>query len=251
MAVDIDVWKHAQAYVGNANEAYYMAGICQLELLKRNGLKPHHSVLEVGCGALVAGRPLMQYLDPDRYVGIEPNTWLVSAARSHFPDMDDWFLDKKPIFLDRTDFDASEVGRRFDFVLSHSMLSHAPHWQLPLFFGKIAPLLGPYGLIVASLRMSDADGTLMGDSRHEEWQYPGVTYFSIETIQREGAAAGLEAAHAPDCRAFFTKYVPSNFHDWIIARRSWTFGERAPRPTSSLYGSPDREGLEQETRPTR
>jgi hypothetical protein len=112
---------------------------------------------------------------------------------------------------------------------------------------RIAPLLGPYGVIVASLRMSDPDGTLMGDSLHEDWQYPGATYFSIETIQREARAAGLEAAHEPDYRAFFTKYVPSNIHDWIVARRPWTFGAHVPRPTNSLYGSPDRGGLERES----
>jgi cyclopropane fatty-acyl-phospholipid synthase-like methyltransferase len=246
MTVEVDLWTHAQGYVGNANEAYHMAGICQLELLKRNGLKPHHHVLELGCGALVAGRPLIQYLNPGRYVGIEPNTWLVDAARSHFPDMEEWFIDKTPIFLDRTDFDASETERRFDFVLSHSILSHAPHWQLPLFLGNVGRLLGPYGMMVVSLRMYDEHGTLMGDSRHEEWQYPGATYFAIETIQDEARKAGLEAEHRPDYREFFTKHVPSNFHDWIVVRCPWTFGSRAGRPQNAFYGTPDAAGLERE-----
>lgn len=246
MPVEIDVWTHAQAYVGNANEAYFMAGICQLELLKRNGLRPHHHVLEIGAGALVAGRPLMQYLCPDRYVGIEPNTWLVSAARDHFPDMDQWFREKKPIFLDRTDFDAADTGRTFDFVLSHSILSHAPHWQLPIFLRNVGKVLGPYGVIVVSLRMYDEHGKLMGDSRHEEWQYPGATYFAIGTIQEEARKLGLEAEHLPEYRTFFTRYVPSNFHDWIRITRPWTFGARVPRPLDALYGHPSRAGLEQE-----
>ena len=247
MAVEVDAWTHAQAYVGNANEAYHMAGICQLELLKRNGLKPHHSVLEIGCGALVAGRPLIQYLEPDRYVGIEPNTWLVDAARQHFPDMTEWFLDKKPVFLDRTDFDASETGRRFDFVLSHSVLSHAPHWQLPIFLERIERVLGPYGVIVASLRMFDQNGALMGDSMHEDWQYPGATYFAIETIKNEATKVGLEAYHAPDYRDFFTAHISSNIHDWIVVKRPWTFGARVQRPTQGLYGKPNIAGLEQES----
>jgi len=247
MAINIDRWTHAQAYVGNADEYYFMAGICQLELLKRNGIKPHHNVLEIGCGALVLGRPLIQYLDPDRYVGIEPNTWLVNAARDHFPDMSDLFRDKKPIFLARTDFDASETGRKFDFVTSHSVLSHAPHWQLPIFFQSVAKVLGPYGVILASLRMFDANGKLMDDSRHEEWQYPGASYFSIETIEREAKKVGLEAEHIPEYRTFFTKYTPSNIHDWIRVKRPWTFGSLVSRPTESLYGKPDAAGLEQET----
>ena len=42
--------------------------------------------------------------------------------------------EKQPVFLQRTDFDASSLGRRFDFVISHSVLSHAAHWQCPQFF---------------------------------------------------------------------------------------------------------------------
>jgi cyclopropane fatty-acyl-phospholipid synthase-like methyltransferase len=246
MAVSVDLWTHAQAYVGNANEAYHMAGICQLELLKRNGLKPHHHVLEVGCGALVAGRPLIQYLGPDRYVGIEPNTWLVDAARGHFPDMPEWFVDKKPIFLARTDFDASETNRRFDFVLSHSVLSHAAHWQLPLFLGKLAGVLGPFGMIVASLRLYDEHGNRMGNSLHETWQYPDASYFAIETIQHEAENVGLKAEHVPEYREFFSRYVTSNIHDWIRVKRPWRFGARVPRPTEALYGNPDPSGLERE-----
>ena len=121
----MDSWTQAQVYVGNANADFHMAGILELELLKRNALRPSHHVLEIGCGALVGGRPIIQYLDPDRYVGIEPNTWLIEEARDHFPDSEELFSTKRPIFLARTDFDGSEVGRVFDFVFSHSILSHA------------------------------------------------------------------------------------------------------------------------------
>lgn len=246
MTVSLDFWTHAQAYVGNGADAYFMAGICQLELLKRNGLRPHHNVLEIGCGALVAGRPLIQYLDPDRYVGIEPNSWLVDACRNHFPDMPTILREKKPIFLSNTEFDASSVGRKFDFVLSHSVLSHAPHWQLPKFLSRMEHTLGPYGVIVASLRMYDAEGTLMGDSMHEDWQYPGATYFAEATVEMEAEKVGLKAEHMPEYRAFFTKHVPSNIHDWFRISRPWTFGDFSRRPTQNLYGKADSAGLERE-----
>lgn len=246
MAVTIDFWTHAQAYVGNGTDAYFMAGICQLELLKRNGLKPHHNVLEIGCGALVAGRPLIQFLEPDRYVGIEPNTWLVDACRNHFPDMEEILRDKKPVFLNNTEFNATEVGRKFDFVLSHSVLSHAPHWQLPQFIRAVEQSLGPYGVIVASLRMFDQHGKLMGDSLHEDWQYPGATYFAEATVKLEAEQAGLVAQYMPEYRDFFTKYVPSNIHDWFRISRPWSFGSIKSRPVQELYGKADATGLERE-----
>jgi spermidine synthase len=246
VSIEIDPWTHAQVYVGNAGADYQMAGICQLELLKRNNLRPHHHVLEIGCGALAAGRPLIQFLNADRYVGIEPNGWLVDAAYQHFPDMPEWFLDKRPVFLSGADFDASAAGRRFDFVLSHSVLSHAAHWQLAIFLKNVAMALSPYGAAIVSLRMRNEGGTLMPDSLHESWQYPGVSYFALETMQAEAQNVGLEAEHMPAYREFFTRHVPSNFHDWIRLRRARTFGREASRPKDSLYGSPDPAGRELE-----
>ena len=35
-------------------------------------------VLEVGCGCLSAGVPVMRYLQRGHYVGIDPNRWLLT-----------------------------------------------------------------------------------------------------------------------------------------------------------------------------
>ena len=82
----------------------------------------------------------------------------------------------------------------------------------------------------------------MGDSGHESWQYPGASYFALETIQTEAREAGLEAEHVPEYRSFFTRYLPSNFHDWIRLRHTRAFSNHVSRPWASLYGSPGRNG---------
>jgi len=208
---DADIWERAQAYVANTGEDYYMNGILQVELLKQNGLQPHHNVLEIGCGPLAAGRLLIQRLDADRYVGIEPNLWLIDAARHRFPDAAEMFLSKRPIFLTRTDFDASETGRRFDFILSHSILSHSilthvAHAQLGQFLAACKKVLQPTGMVVASINFRDRRGARVGDSLHSEWQYPGGSNFAFETVKTVAEAQGLEveerdtlfARHEPD-----------------------------------------------------
>lgn len=214
-----DPWRHAQVFVGNDREAYFVAGICQLEILKRSGLQRHHHVLEVGCGALVGGRPVMQHLHPDRYVGIEPNTWLVEAAIQHLPDMPGTLVEKRPVFLDNLDFDASGTGRRFDFVLSHSILSHAAHHQLDQFLAALARDMALHGVALVSARLRDEHGTLMPDSMFDDWQYPGVSYFTMATIADTARRHGLLAEEAPEFRSFMTRHVPSNHHDWIRIRR--------------------------------
>jgi cyclopropane fatty-acyl-phospholipid synthase-like methyltransferase len=212
-------WKQVSSVLstlfGNTGSAFFIVGRLQLDLLKQNGCKPHSQVLEIGCGCLVAGRPIMEYLLPGRYVGIEPNTWLINAAQEGLPDTSTLIATKRPVFLAREDFDASEVCRQFDFVISHSILSHAAHWQLPLFLGSTKRVLAPSGVAIVSLRFFDDDNRLMCDSNDGEWVYPGVSYFSLETIKKVSADCGLAVAWRKDYREFFVKEAPSNYHDWI------------------------------------
>ena len=208
-------FERAQHFVGNTGSNFFTVGKLQLELLKKNGCTPQSQVLEIGCGCLVAGRPIMEFLLPNGYVGIEPNTWLIDAAREGLPEARNLIATRKPVFLAREDFDASEVCRQFDFVISHSILSHAAHWQLPLFLGSMKRVLAPSGVAIVSLRFFDDNNRLMGDSNDREWVYPGVSFFSWETVRKVSADCGLEVAWRKDYREFFVKEAPSNYHDWI------------------------------------
>jgi SAM-dependent methyltransferase len=163
--------------------AYYIVGKLQLDLLKMNGCTSESRVLEIGCGCLVAGRPIMEFLLPDRYVGIEPNSWLLEAVKQGLPDTIDLMAEKRPIFLSNDDFDASQALKQFDFVIAHSILSHAAHWQFPQFLKGIKKVLAPSGVVIASLRFFNEKHELMGDSNNEQWVYPDVSYFSWDTIQ--------------------------------------------------------------------
>jgi SAM-dependent methyltransferase len=208
-------FERAQVYVGNTGENFFIVGRLQLDLLKMNGCTPASQVLEIGCGCLVAGRPIIEYLNAGGYVGIEPNTWLLDAVQAELPGTVDLVQTKRPLFLENTDFDASGTGRKFDFVISHSILSHAAAWQLPLFLIAVKRVLTPNGIGIASIRFSNENNELMGDSDDKDWVYPGVSYFSWEMVQRVAAGCGLAVEWRKDYRDYFTKEAPSNYHDWI------------------------------------
>jgi SAM-dependent methyltransferase len=205
----------AQAFVGNSGEEYFIAGLLQLELLRMNGCTSDSHVLEIGCGALVAGRPILQFLQPDRYVGIEPNAWLIDAAKEGLPDTDRLLAEKRPLFLDNAEFDASKTGRTFDYVIAHSILSHAATWQYPQFLKAVRKTLKPAGVVIASIRFTDDQHRELGDSHHDQWQYPGVSTFSWDTARRVAVECGYRIEWRKEYRQFFTRYLPSNFHDWI------------------------------------
>src|SRR5689334_9968532 len=117
-------------------------GKTQLLLLQLDGCEPCDHVLEIGCGALVAGIPIMHFLDAKHYVGIEPNQWLIEQSAS-VPANAQIMQKKQPRFLHNTEFDARELKQPFDYIISHSILSHAAYWQLPLYLKNCHAVMNP------------------------------------------------------------------------------------------------------------
>ena len=207
----------AQAYVGTDETC----GRVQLEILKREGLLPHMNVLEIGCGCLSAGVPLMQALCIGGYVGLEPNRWLVEAALAE-ERIKRIAVESLATFLHKSDFDASELGRKFDFVLSHSVLSHCARWQVEQYLKHAAAVLAPTGKIVASLRLTEpngygSQGSPDGkESNFSQWQYPGVAYYRHSTIAALALKCGLSTMRRPQHTQLLTSVVPKDFHDWMV-----------------------------------
>lgn len=210
----------AARYVGSTSRS----GRVQLEILQREGLTPGATVLEIGCGALHAGLPIIEYVEHGRYVGLDPNEWLREPAirsRRNAATM----AAKQPQFLTREDFDASELGLTFDFVLSHSVLSHAAHWQLSQFFEATAKVLAPGGRIVASIRLAEGNrfgspgSPSLSDSLDEAWVYPGTSYFTLPTIEKTAALSDLRVCVVEDHTARLTEVRPEESHDWLVLER--------------------------------
>jgi glycosyltransferase involved in cell wall biosynthesis len=212
----------------NADAAAYVAtlpeeGLAQLEILKSLGCQPHHKVLEIGCGALVAGYPIMQYLDAGGYSGIEPNGWLVISTLS-VPEVAAVAVEKRPLFCPRSDFRA-EPGAKFDFIVSHSILSHASNAQLTDFLTAAAEQLAEGGVLVASIRLAEGnDVGSPGSARHgaafTEWQYPGVSWFKQADVIERARRLGLSATVSKDVQSVLLNGNPKAVHDWLVVRRT-------------------------------
>ena len=104
---------HYRAYVGPPADYDLIAGQT-LGLLFAAGLRETHTLLDLGCGSLRAGRLLIPYLRPGHYYGIEPNRWLVDEgiARELGADL---VARKRPTFRYVDDFSAGGFGTRFDW----------------------------------------------------------------------------------------------------------------------------------------
>ncbi len=208
--------KKAIEYVGiNHSET----GRAQLDILLNEGLKQNDYVLEIGCGALVAAIPIISFLYKKHYCGIEPNKWLIDSSLEI--DQNKRIYDeKKPIFLHNLNFDASETNINFDYILAHSIMSHAAHWQLPLFLKNCSRVLKNGGKLIFSIRLTQpnefGNPGSNEESKSDVWVYPSNTFFAKETIIKEAQKYFRTIRYEKSYTRLITASDKSAFHDWFV-----------------------------------
>jgi len=197
-------WEWSLQYVGDPN-SWDARGEVIVSMMLENGLKSSDNVLDIGCGNLNTGAPLLKFLDRKHYVGIEPNGWLIEAALERFPELDG----KEFAYSDTTDFDVSHLDMTFDHVVSHSVLSHAAHWQIPQAMSNVRKVVREGAVWLASIRLDQYN------SFDKNWVYPGVSTFRLQTLQSWGHHAGWKVDHVPEYRERLINVAPNDFHNWI------------------------------------
>ena len=124
----------------------------EFQLLKRMELRPDHHVLDVGCGPLTLGMPLIEFLEPGGYVGVDVRPLALAAAYREV--CDHGLVAKNPRLLCSTTFGSDELGdRRFDRVCAFSMLFHLHDSLLRNFFGLLSQRLRPGGFFLANVNV--------------------------------------------------------------------------------------------------
>ncbi len=116
-------------------------GALQMQFLIREGLKPHHRLLDVGCGSLRLGVKAISYLDHEHYYGLDISEDLVKAGydkelsseqRAKFP----W---RNVAISDA--FDVSTFAVEFDMAIAQSVFTHLPLNHIRRCLAMIAPKL--------------------------------------------------------------------------------------------------------------
>jgi hypothetical protein len=173
-----------RAFIG-ATQTYDVFSHMQFSLMTLLGLRQEHTLLDIGCGSLRAGKLFLVYLLPERYFGIEPEQWLVEEGieRELGPGL---VAMKKPRFLYERDFSCTKFGVTFDFVLAQSIFSHASVGQIRRCLDEVRKCLKPASVFAASFVQGESD------YEGEEWVYPGTIRYRLTTMQRLAGEAGLE-----------------------------------------------------------
>ncbi len=166
--------KNHRAYVG-PEDGWDRVAASQFNLLTMLGLRQHHKLLDLGCGALRAGRLFIPYLNTGCYHGIEPEEWLVEAGITK--ELGTQMADiKKPKFSHNSDFDLTVFNTSFDYVLAQSVFSHTGISQLRSTLQSARLALRPDGLLIANYWDTSKN------TGQDEWAYPGCNTFNWATI---------------------------------------------------------------------
>lgn len=135
-----------KSYVGGVWDTH---GLHQLEFLQSRGMRPQDALLDVGCGALRAGRHIVDFLQPGNYYGVDANLSVMQAG--YDVELNDEQRGRLPVrnlrANDRFDVD---FGVQVDIALAQSVFTHVSLNHIRLCLYRVAKVMRPGGVFYAT-----------------------------------------------------------------------------------------------------
>lgn len=153
----------------------------QIAFLREWGLQPDQDLLDLGCGTLQGGIPVIGFLDPRRYTGIDVRAEVIEEARREIVEAD--LGAKEPNLVLAPTLDGLDLGRRFDIIWGFQVVIHMTDESLVGAAEFIAGHLRPHARAYLTVRV--------GPPRSNEWQgFPAVRR-PLDFYEERFGAVGL------------------------------------------------------------
>ncbi len=156
----------------------------QIAFLRRVGLEPRHRLLDLGCGTLRGGIPLIAYLEPGHYTGIELRSDVLEEGRRELAEAG--LEDRRPDLRVCGDLRALGLEGRFDYALAFSVLIHMADEIAETALTFVARHLAPSGTFYANVNL--------GSAPERRWQGFPVVWRPRAFYDRLAERAGLRLA---------------------------------------------------------
>lgn len=181
----------------------------QIDFLRRNGLRPSHSLLDIGCGPLRGGIPLIRYLDSSGYTGFDIRPGVVEEAWQQVNIEQLQF--KSPNIVVSESFGRDELGNeRFDYIWCFQVLYHLTDDLVEHLFAQLAARLAIDGCCYANVN------TVWNDGKWLDFPY---VRRSLEFYETVASQFGLCTTSLGQLRNWgYSEKVPGQF-DHILAIR--------------------------------
>jgi SAM-dependent methyltransferase len=149
-------------------------GQLQLQFLQQNGLRPGHKLLDIGCGALRCGIPIIEYLDAGNYYGLDLNASLIEAGRHELEQKQ--LTAKQPHLMVNDKFEFDRFGMSFDVAIGQSLFTHLDMNLIVRCLIEARKILKPDARFFATFFLAPSPGHI-ASIKHE----PGAVITNFDT----------------------------------------------------------------------
>lgn len=163
-------------------------GELQLTTLMQMNLKPHNSVLDVGCGSLRLGSKLVAYLGANQYFGTDLNTSLLDAGYERELSAE---LRSKLDRANLVEHDATQslpFERQFDYLVAFSLFTHLNLEQSTLVIRSIAERMHEQSQLLATFFVAPGDPNVAVEQLKGIVTYPDQDPFHLTVAQIDALA---------------------------------------------------------------
>ena len=171
-------------------------GKLQLDFLIRYGLKPEHKLLDIGCGCLRGGIPIMKYLNEGNYFGIDKSSSLINAGREEISEAK--LEDKNPVLMIDNNFSLYRFSERFDYMISVSLFTHLTVNNIVKCLSEVKKRLKTGGQYFSSFFLSPCPAYTQPIKQHsgiKSHYNRDPFHYSIEEMKTFANYAGLKCLY--------------------------------------------------------
>jgi cyclopropane fatty-acyl-phospholipid synthase-like methyltransferase len=151
----------------------------QIRFLKDAGLKPTHRVLDIGCGTLRGGIPIIAFLDKGNYHGVEVRADVLEEGRKELREAG--LEGKEPRLTVAESLRSLDLPVKFDYIWAYSVLLHMSDEILSDCLDFVDRHISQSGSLYANVCVGERRETRLG------WQGFPVVWRSWD-FYREAAA---------------------------------------------------------------
>lgn len=181
----------------------------QVQFLTQKGLKKDDTVLDIGCGPLRGGVPLIDYLDNGMYVGVDVRNEVIEEAKKQVTK--NGLENKLPRLFASSTFGEEWLEEdRFDYVWCFQVLYHLTDELADKCFARIVTLLQPNGVCYCNVNVEGDEG---------KWKEFPYLKRPLGFYQDLAVKHGLTLSNIGQLKDFgYTDKVPGQFNHMLELR---------------------------------
>lgn len=142
------------AAVGPAHQ-WQMKRRFQIDFLKQQDLQPQHRLIDIGCGTLRGGIPLIKLLETGHYTGIEVREEVLELGREELREAK--LEDKNPNLIHSQALSSLKLDYKAEYMWAFAVLIHMDDDALNGCLSFVAEHLAPNGAFFGNVNIGEKD----------------------------------------------------------------------------------------------